>query len=75
MLHFKLYKHFTYSLRTCSYVFWTDWGLAPYIGRIGMDGTNRSKVITEKLGWPNGFTIDYVTDRMWWVDAHLDYIE
>ena len=58
-----------------SYVYWTDWGLHPYIGRIGMDGTNRSKVIDQKLGWPNALTIDYVTNRMWWADAHLDYIE
>ena len=40
-----------------------------------MDGTNRKKVIESKLGWPNGLTIDYITDRIWWADAHLDYIE
>ncbi|CAH1789469.1 unnamed protein product [Owenia fusiformis] len=57
------------------YLFWTDWGLAPYIGRIGMDGTNRSKIITQKLGWPNALTIDLVTNRLWWADAHLDYID
>ena len=58
-----------------SLVFWTDWGLSPYIGRVGTDGTNRTKVITERLGWPNALTIDYVTKRIWWADAHLDSIE
>ena len=58
-----------------SYVFWTDWGLSPYIGRIGMDGKNFSRIITTKLGWPNGLAIDFITDRIWWCDAHLDYIE
>ena len=62
-------------LLACSYVFWTDWGLHPYIGRVGMDGTNRSKVVQDKLGWPNAFTIDYVTKRIWWADAHFDSIE
>ena len=57
------------------YLFWTDWGLSPYIGRIGMDGSNRTKVITTKLGWPNGMTIDFITNRLWWADAHLDIIE
>lgn len=54
---------------------WTDWGLSPYIGRIGMDGTEQTKIVESKLGWPNGLTIDYITDRIWWADAHLDYIE
>uniref|UniRef100_X1Z8P5 EGF-like domain-containing protein n=2 Tax=Capitella teleta TaxID=283909 RepID=X1Z8P5_CAPTE len=57
------------------YLFWTVWGLTPYIGRIGMDGQHRTKIITTKLGWPNGLTVDYITDRIWWADAHLDYIE
>ncbi|XP_014669426.1 PREDICTED: low-density lipoprotein receptor-related protein 2-like isoform X2 [Priapulus caudatus] len=57
------------------YIYWTDWGLIPYVGRIGMDGTNRSRVITDKMSWPNGLTIEYVTQRLFWTDAHLDRIE
>ena len=57
------------------YAFWSDWGLTPYIGRIGMDGANRTKIVTDGLGWPNGLTLDYVMDRLWWCDAHLDFIE
>ncbi|KAK3083345.1 hypothetical protein FSP39_020255 [Pinctada imbricata] len=57
------------------YAYWTDWAITPYIGRIGMDGSNATKVITEKLGWPNALTLDIETNRLWWGDAHLDYIE
>ncbi|XP_059822369.1 low-density lipoprotein receptor-related protein 2a isoform X1 [Hypanus sabinus] len=57
------------------YVFWTDWGYEAYIGRMGMDGRNFSAIITSKLEWPNGLTIDYTNDKLYWTDAHLDYIE
>ena len=26
------------------------------------------------MAWPNALTIDYFTDKIWWADAHLDYI-
>uniref|UniRef100_A0A3P9JW44 EGF-like domain-containing protein n=1 Tax=Oryzias latipes TaxID=8090 RepID=A0A3P9JW44_ORYLA len=57
------------------YVFWTDWGEKAFIGRVGMDGTNKTAVITSKLEWPNGITIDYTNDKLYWSDAHLNYIE
>ncbi|XP_032801941.2 low-density lipoprotein receptor-related protein 2 [Petromyzon marinus] len=57
------------------YLYWTDWGNTPYIARVGMDGKNKSVVISTKLEWPNGLTIDYTTDRIFWSDAHLNYIE
>ena len=57
------------------YVFWTDWGLSPYIGRAGLDGSNQTQIINTKLSWPNGITIDIITDKIWWCDAHLDFIE
>lgn len=40
-----------------------------------MDGTNKVAVITTKLEWPNGITIDYTNDKLYWSDAHLGYIE
>lgn len=58
-----------------SYAYWTDWAVTPYIGCIGMNGVNASKVITNKLGWPNALAVDIVNGRLWWGDAHLDYIE
>ena len=44
------------------------------VGRLGMDGSERVTIISESLGWPNALTIDYVTERIIWADARLDYI-
>ncbi|XP_035811393.2 low-density lipoprotein receptor-related protein 2a isoform X1 [Amphiprion ocellaris] len=57
------------------YVYWTDWGDKAFIGRVGMDGTNKAAIITTKIEWPNGITIDYTNDKLYWSDAHLNYIE
>ncbi|UYV70470.1 hypothetical protein LAZ67_7003147 [Cordylochernes scorpioides] len=59
------------------YLFYTDWGHHSYIARIGMDGTNFTRIITyeNKLVWPNALTIDYFAEKIYWADAHLDYIE
>ncbi|XP_057339839.1 low-density lipoprotein receptor-related protein 4-like isoform X2 [Microplitis mediator] len=51
------------------YVFWTDWGPSPKIERADMDGTSRLALITDSITWPNGLTIDYPTDRIFWTDA------
>jgi low density lipoprotein-related protein 2 len=64
----------------CRLLFWTDWASAnASIRRIGMDANHLdfpdTKIVSLKLGWPNGLTIDYYTDRIWWADAHLDLIE
>ncbi|XP_054720384.1 low-density lipoprotein receptor-related protein 1-like [Uloborus diversus] len=56
------------------YMYWTDWGDRPYIGKAGMDGTHFSKLINKSLGWPNALTIDYVTREIFWADAKEDYI-
>ena len=60
------------------YIFFTSWHLQAYIGRIGMDGSNFTRIVAvnngDKLAWPNAITIDYFSERIWWADAHLDYI-
>lgn len=56
-------------------MYWTDWGDRAFIGRIGMDGANKTAIITTKIEWPNGITIDYTNDKLYWSDAHLNYIE
>ncbi|XP_058867451.1 low-density lipoprotein receptor-related protein 1 isoform X3 [Acipenser ruthenus] len=57
------------------YLYWSDWGDQPHIGRIGMDGTNRSNIVESKITWPNGLTLDFINDRIYWADAREDYIE
>eukprot|EP00076_Gallus_gallus_P042851 XP_025008389.1 low-density lipoprotein receptor-related protein 2 isoform X8 [Gallus gallus] len=56
-------------------VYWTDWADRAYIGRAGMDGKEKMVIISTKLEWPNGLTIDYTNDKLYWADAHLNYIE
>lgn len=63
------------SFSNLSYLYWSDWGDSPHIGRIGMDGTNRSVIIEDKITWPNGLTLDFINDRIYWADAREDYIE
>ncbi|TKS77601.1 Prolow-density lipoprotein receptor-related protein 1 [Collichthys lucidus] len=57
------------------YLYWSDWGDNPHIGRIGMDSTNRSVIVEDKITWPNGLTLDFINDRIYWADAREDYIE
>lgn len=40
-----------------------------------MDGSSRSVIVDTKITWPNGLTLDYVTERIYWADAREDYIE
>ena len=56
------------------YLYWSDWGDNAHIGRIGMDGTDRNVIIQDKITWPNGLTLDFVNDRIYWADAREDYI-
>jgi len=50
-------------------MFWTDWGNEPYLGCAAMDGSMRKHLATTDVYWPNGLTIDYTTDQIYWIDA------
>ncbi|XP_037869964.1 low-density lipoprotein receptor-related protein 2 isoform X2 [Bombyx mori] len=58
------------------YLYFTSWHLQAYIGKMGMDGSNFTMILNwdDDIAWPNALTIDYFTDRIYWADAHLDYI-
>ena len=45
-------------------MFWLDWGDVPKLERAWMDGQHREVLVSQKLIWPNGLTIDYVLDRL-----------
>jgi len=55
-------------------MFWTDWGEQPKIERAEMDGSNRGIIITQNIHSPNGLTIDYSNEKIYWTDAKLFYI-
>ncbi|XP_054274081.1 low-density lipoprotein receptor-related protein 1-like [Macrosteles quadrilineatus] len=56
------------------YLYWTDWGDRPHIGKAGMDGSNPHVIVDKGLGWPNALTISYETNELFWADAREDYI-
>ena len=56
-------------------MFWTDWGLTAKIERAFMDGDERHTIHDTGLSQPNGITIDYSTQRIYWTDSDLDKIE
>ncbi|KAJ8966733.1 hypothetical protein NQ317_010605 [Molorchus minor] len=58
------------------YLYFTSWHLQAYIGKLGMDGSNFTRILTwqDDIAWPNALTIDFFTDHLYWADAHLDYV-
>lgn len=56
-------------------MFWTDWGRNPRIERASMDGKLRTVIISNKLYWPNGLSIDYPNNLLYFADAYLDFID
>lgn len=55
-------------------MYWTDWGEIPKIERAGMDGTNRSMIVDKDIYWPNGLTLDYDQQKLYWADAKHNFI-
>ena len=61
-------------------MFWTDWVQRPSytsskIERANMDGSDREVWVSTDLQWPNGLSIDYTANRLYWCDAYVDRIE
>ena len=47
-----------------------DLGTQAKIVGAGMDGSDKHDIISKDIKWPNGITVDKVTDRIFWADAH-----
>uniref|UniRef100_A0A0K2T8A8 EGF-like domain-containing protein n=1 Tax=Lepeophtheirus salmonis TaxID=72036 RepID=A0A0K2T8A8_LEPSM len=56
------------------YLYWSDWGSEPHIGKAGMDGSNPRVILKSNLGWPNAIAIDYTTKELYIGDADKDFI-
>lgn len=41
------------------YLFWTEWGKIPCIGRSRLDGSDQVTLVNSGVMWPNGISIDY----------------
>ena len=40
-----------------------------------MDGTDRRIIVSTKIYWPNAIALDYTTNRVYFADSKLDYID
>lgn len=60
---------------TRGYIYFTKWGEPPTVERCNMDGTNRTAIVTQKVVFPYGVTVDYPNNHIYWVDTYLDFIE
>ncbi|XP_026326416.1 low-density lipoprotein receptor-related protein 6 [Hyposmocoma kahamanoa] len=58
-------------------MFWTDWGEIPKIERAGMNGDPKTRkiIVKDNIFWPNGITIDYNNNMIYWVDAKLQFVD
>lgn len=58
------------------YLFWTDWDRSnPSVSRSNLDGSDIKRLFKKPtVHWPNGITIDQMSERIYWVDAMEDYI-
>lgn len=56
-------------------MYWSEWGTNPTIAVAYMDGTQAKTLISEKLGWVNGLTLDWPNERLYWLDARHKVIE
>lgn len=57
------------------YLFWSDVGKEPAITRSTLAGSQLEKIVTLNIKWPNGLTIDFEQDKLYWADAYYDKIE
>ncbi|KAF8773695.1 Low-density lipoprotein receptor-related protein 2 like protein [Argiope bruennichi] len=58
------------------FMYWTDAGIAPKIEGSWMEGSKRKILVSDRLGYPTGITIDYAGGhRLYWCDTKLDTIE
>ena len=55
-------------------MYWTDWGW-PRIQSAYMDGTNRKTIVRSNIRMPNGLTIDYTSDKLFWTDSYYHTVE
>ena len=57
------------------YLYWSDMSdNNPHIGRMGMDVSNRTVIVKDKICKPYGLTLDYFNDHIYWTNERK-YIE
>ena len=56
-------------------MFVTDWSSYAFIAAASMDGSSFTKIVSERITWPNALAVDIYSDKIYWADAYNDVIE
>lgn len=56
-------------------MYWSDWGEHAKIEAASMDGSNRQTILSTNLIWPNGLSLDFEKNRLYWADGGTKKIE
>jgi hypothetical protein len=60
LISFCSYLHMTINCQfNFSFLFWTEWGQMPCIGKSRLDGSEKVVLVSLGIAWPNGISIDY----------------
>lgn len=57
------------------FIFFSEWDRPANISRAYSDGSNLTVFKNLTLGWPNGLSVDFDQDRLYWCDALLDHVQ
>uniref|UniRef100_A0A8W7PDA9 LRP2 n=1 Tax=Anopheles coluzzii TaxID=1518534 RepID=A0A8W7PDA9_ANOCL len=57
------------------YIYFSEWDRPANISRANADGSGLIVFRNLTLGWPNGLSIDFREDRVYWCDALLDHVQ
>lgn len=57
------------------FIFFSEWDRPANISRANSDGSGLIVFKNVTLGWPNGLSIDFDADRVYWCDALLDHVQ
>lgn len=57
-------------------MFFTKWGAtSAMLERSLLDGSERFPMVTHKIVYPYGVTVDFPNKHVYWVDTYLDFID
>lgn len=57
------------------FIFFSEWDRPANISRAYSDGSNLTVFKNLTLGWPNGLSVDFDQDKLYWCDALLDHVQ